>query len=42
MNININIIIMKMINVYAPVVPKERKSFFSSKYLPDCHPTILA
>ena len=40
---NINNVIMKLVNVYAPVIAKERKHFFSSlyKYLPGRHPTIL-
>ena len=41
--VNINNVIMKLVNVYAPVVPKERKHFFSSlyKYLPGRYITIL-
>ena len=41
--VKINNVVMKMINVYAPVIAKERKHFFSSlyKFLPGCHPTIL-
>ena len=42
-NVNINNVKMKLVNVYAPVVPKERKHFFSSlyKYLPGRDITIL-
>ena len=41
--VNINNVTMKLVNVYAPVVPKERKHFFSSlyKYLPGRYITIL-
>ncbi len=41
--VNINNVNMKLVNVYAPVVPKERKNFLSSlyKYLPGRYITIL-
>ena len=41
--VNMNNVIMKRVNVYAPVVPKERKNVFSSlyKYLPGRYLTIL-
>ena len=41
--VNINNVIMKLVNVYAPVVPKERINFLSSlyKYLPGRYITIL-
>ena len=41
--VNVDNVMMKMVNVYAPVVPKERKNFFSSlyKYLPGRYFTVL-